>query len=114
MAAVATGPSWIIEGVYGWLAEVALERATALVWLDLPWAECRDGLLGRGLRRGMVPDDQEALLAWAAAYWSRETPSSAAGHARLYGAFGGPKAVLRTRAEASVFTPADLRSDQAV
>jgi adenylate kinase family enzyme len=25
---------WIIEGVFGWLAEVALPNATALVWLD--------------------------------------------------------------------------------
>jgi len=35
---VSTQPLWIIEGVYGWLAEVALPRATALIWLDLPWS----------------------------------------------------------------------------
>src|ERR1019366_10250702 len=37
---VATAAAWIIEGVYGWLAEVALSRATSLVWLDLSLAAC--------------------------------------------------------------------------
>jgi adenylate kinase family enzyme len=27
----AVAPGWVIEGVYGWLAEVALPRATALI-----------------------------------------------------------------------------------
>ena len=40
---VSTQPLWIIEGVYGWLAEVALPRATALIWLDFPWNLCRAG-----------------------------------------------------------------------
>src|SRR5437773_9294977 len=31
---VSNQPRWIIEGVFGWLAEVALPKATALVWLD--------------------------------------------------------------------------------
>ena len=31
------------EGVYGWLAEVAVPRATALIWLDIPWDVCREG-----------------------------------------------------------------------
>ena len=31
----AAHPRWIMEGVYGWLAEVAMPRATALIWLDL-------------------------------------------------------------------------------
>ena len=103
VAEAAAGDAWIIEGVYGWLAEVALPRATALVWLDLPWAACRDGLLQRGLRRGMTLDDQAALMAWAEDYWTRTTPSSHAGHARLYRAFAGPKARLRTRDEAQAF-----------
>jgi len=36
---------WIIEGVYGWLAEVALPRATSLIWLDMPWTICREDCL---------------------------------------------------------------------
>jgi len=99
VADIAAGPAWVIEGVYGWLAEVALERATALIWLDLSWTECREGLLQRGLRRGMTPTDQGALLGWSGAYWTRTTPSSFVGHAQLYRFFSGHKARLRTRAD---------------
>jgi adenylate kinase family enzyme len=41
---VSAWPLWIIEGVYGWLAESALPRATALIWLDFQWSLCRAGL----------------------------------------------------------------------
>jgi adenylate kinase family enzyme len=104
VADVATGPAWIIEGVYGWLAEVALLRATDLVWLDLPWAECQDGLLRRGLRRGMTQHDQTPLLAWAGAYWTRTSSSSFRGHKLLYNAFAGSKWHLKSRAELSAFS----------
>lgn len=99
VAEIAADDSWVIEGVYGWLAEVALPRTNALIWLDVPWNDCRAGLLARGLRRGMTPSDQDALLAWAQAYWTRMTPSSFAGHERLYRAFEGCKAHLRARDE---------------
>jgi adenylate kinase family enzyme len=46
---VATKPHWIIEGVFGWMAEVALPRVTALIWLDIPWNVCRESLVQRGL-----------------------------------------------------------------
>lgn len=103
VAEIAAENAWVIEGVYGWLAKVALMRATTLVWLDLPWAECRAGLLARGLRRGMTPNDREALLAWAEACWTRDTPSSFTGHGQLYRRFEGSKAHLRTRAEVVAF-----------
>lgn len=99
VAEIAKGEGWIIEGVYGWLAEVALPRANTLIWLDLPWDDCRSGLLARGLRRGMTPGDQNALLAWAQDYWTRTTPSSFRGHERLYRMFAGNKARLRGRDE---------------
>lgn len=103
VSGIAAGSAWVIEGVYGWLAEIALERATALVWLDLPWAECQNGLLCRGLRRGMTQRDQDALLSWASAYWTRTTPSSFVGHERLYAGFTGRKWRLQARSDLSAF-----------
>ncbi len=100
---IAAEDGWVIEGVYGWLAEVALPRAGALIWLDLPWNDCREGLLARGLQRGMTPSDQDALLIWAQNYWTRATPSSFKGHERLYRMFEGNKVHLRTRNEAGAF-----------
>jgi hypothetical protein len=103
VADLAEGQGWVIEGVYGWLAEVALPRADALVWLDMPWDDCRAGLLARGLRRDMKPSDQDALLAWAQDYWTRTTPTSFAGHERLYRLFEGRKKRLHTRDEIAAF-----------
>lgn len=100
---IIAAPSWIVEGVYGWLAEIAIPRATALIWTDLSWPECRNGLLRRGLRRGMTEANQHALLSWAEAYWLRSTPSSAIGHARLFAAFAGEKVRLSTRQEVGEF-----------
>jgi hypothetical protein len=88
---VSTQPLWIIEGVYGWLADVALPRATALIWLDFPWSLCRAGLLARSPRRGATNQDDVELLKWAETYWNRQTPSSFAGHLRMFANFPGTK-----------------------
>lgn len=95
----AAASRWIIEGVYGWLAEMALPRATALIWLDLPWSLCRDGLLARGQRRGGTAADFAELLEWSEAYWQRQTSSSFTGHTRLFDDFPGFKLRLRDRGQ---------------
>ena len=94
---VSRQPRWIIEGVFGWLAEIALPKATALIWLDFPWSLCRAGLVARGLRRGATDDDAAELMKWAEAYWTRQTPSSFAGHSRLFDDFSGTKLRLESR-----------------
>jgi adenylate kinase family enzyme len=103
VAAAAADERWIIEGVYGWLADVALPRATALIWLDMPWPICRDGLASRGSRRGATDADGQALLAWAETYWQRTTSSSFVGHEAIFASFAGIKHHLRSRAEVSAF-----------
>jgi adenylate kinase family enzyme len=108
---VAARPGWVMEGVYGWLAEVALPRATALVWLDVPWSLCRGSLLQRGMRRGGTEAEFATLMAWAEAYWERQTSSSFAGHARLFADFPRAKLRLRNREEVHRFLadPSNLR-----
>ena len=69
VADIAATQHWVIEGVYGWLAEVAVPRAMALIWLDVSWDVCRDGLLARGQRCGGTEADFAELLKWAEAYW---------------------------------------------
>ncbi|MCK1489181.1 adenylate kinase [Bradyrhizobium sp. 180] len=90
-------PRWVIEGVFGWLAEVALPKATTLIWLNFPWSVCRAGLLARGLRRGATSHDAEELMKWAEAYWTRQTSSSFAGHSKMFNDFSGTKLRLETR-----------------
>lgn len=106
----AAAPRWVIEGVYGWLAQEAMPRATALIWLDLPWSVCRDSLLARGQRRGGTEADFAALMTWAEAYWQRQTPSSFAGHLRLFESFPGAKRRLRDRSEIGPFLE-EIRAD---
>jgi adenylate kinase family enzyme len=94
-----SGSRWVIEGVFGWLAEAVIERATVLIWTDLEWDDCKAGLLTRGQRRGF---DQAAfieLVAWAEAYWVRDTATSFKGHLRLYDDFSSTKLRLKSRAE---------------
>jgi adenylate kinase family enzyme len=100
VANLATTPRWVIEGVYGWLADVAIPRATALIWLDVPWDVCRQGLLARGQRRDGTAADFAELLKWAEAYWNRQTPTSFKGHQRLFEAFSAAKLRMRNRKEA--------------
>ena len=99
--AEAAAPHWIIEGVYGWLAAVAMPRATALVWLDMPWTVCRAGLLERGPWKEVNEAGFAEFLAWAEAYWGRPTSTSFEGHRRLFDDFAGAKARLQSRAEAA-------------
>jgi adenylate kinase family enzyme len=96
---VAAKPRWIIEGVYGWLASVAIPRATALVWLDLPWTECRAAILARGPRRGADQTAFDALLSWGEGYATRTTSSSCDGHWRIFEDFAQAKLRLRSRDE---------------
>jgi adenylate kinase family enzyme len=72
VAALAVKPNWIIESVYGWLAEAALPRATALIWLDMSPEVCRDSLALRGPWRGATAEEHADFLAWAEAYWLRK------------------------------------------
>jgi adenylate kinase family enzyme len=94
---VASQIAWIIEGVYGWLAEMALSRATTLIWLDLPWSVCQTGLRARGPSRGATEQDVADLLKWAEQYWQRQTSTSFAGHARMFEDFSGTKFRLQSR-----------------
>ena len=101
--AAADESSWIIEGVFGWLAEVAVPRATTLIWLDVPWSICHAGLLARGPRRGSTAQDNTDLLKWAEAYWDRKTPSSFTGHLAIFEHFPRPKYRLGSREKMSEF-----------
>ncbi|PZW45071.1 adenylate kinase family enzyme [Humitalea rosea] len=99
--AAAAAESWVIEGVFGWLAREAMPRATRLVWLDLSVADCLANLHRRGARG--APESFEALLAWAADYPWREGSSARGGHARLLAECRAETCVLRSRAEVDAF-----------
>ena len=100
VAALAARPNWIIEGVYGWLAEAAFPRATALIWLDMSPQVCRDSLAVRGPWRGATAEQHADFLVWAEDYWQRTTSTSFAGHQALFVQF--PNAKIRFGDRAAV------------
>lgn len=99
VVARAAEPSWVMEGVYGWLLPAALPRATEFIFLDLPVDACLDNVRGRGNQGGGNEAAFAALLAWVAEYPTRTNSNSRQMHQRLWEDFAGTKTVLRGRAE---------------
>lgn len=107
--ALSKAKNWIMEGVFGDLAATALENATALIFLNKDWDECKSALLGRGSESSKQVDPLIAeknfadLLIWAEAYTQRENSRSLKGHSTLYANFKGAKFELRSRTSSTEF-----------
>jgi len=99
----AAAPHWVIEAVYGWLAQEAVSRATTLIWLNLSWEECEAGLLARGPWPHAPDGAFKALLDWARDYYVRMSPSSRPAHQCIFEAFPGEKIEFQNRAHANTF-----------
>ncbi|MDZ4676824.1 MAG: AAA family ATPase [Oligoflexia bacterium] len=101
--------SWIMEGVFGDLAESVLPNATALIFLDKSWCECETALFGRGSESSKQLDQITAkknfneLLIWAKAYWERENSCSQKHHQKLFSEFKGTKLKFMSRADSENF-----------
>lgn len=93
---------WIIEGVYGWLISPILDRATCLIWTDIPWSESRNNLHARETALGSAGNFEE-LETWSADYWNRKSASSYGAHLAMYEDFSGPKYRLLSMKETSGF-----------
>ncbi|MGO7984911.1 AAA family ATPase [Rhizobium leguminosarum] len=89
---------WVMEGVYGQLANMALNRTTILVWIDLPEEECIANIKERGIQGGESQTQFDELLNWVAEYRSRTNNwNSFETHARLFSVFSRPKFLLSSR-----------------
>ncbi|WP_268799677.1 P-loop NTPase family protein [Pseudomonas huanghezhanensis] len=92
---------WVIEGIYGWLAQALLVRATHLVWLTLPEEQCMSNIAARGNRGSASPESFLDLLEWANTYRTRKGSSAFGFHERLFSNFQGAKYRLNSRDEVS-------------
>ncbi len=88
---------WVIEGCYGNLARVALERSPVLLFLepgvDACLANCRNRPWEPHKYASREEQDQklEFLLAWVAEYYSRTGSLSLADHQALFDGYAGRK-----------------------
>lgn len=96
---------WIVEGVFGELAEQFVEKADWLLWLNMDWEYCERNLLARGSESSKQVDSEQAeenfqnLLTWASNYWERDGFRSYSGHKSLFVDFSGSKMKIMSRQE---------------
>ena len=97
--------SWVVEGVFGALAEQLIDAADTLLFLDLDWSVCRDSLLSRGSQSAKQRDAMAAeenfqqLLVWASEYGQRASKSSRQFHRKFFEQCQNDKRHFTTRAE---------------
>lgn len=100
---------WIMEGVFGELVELALARIDLLVFLDMSWDYCEQGLQQRGYDKTSAHSLKQAkelfekLLDWSKDYWKRTDKRSQIGHSNLAKAVGDKAVVLKSREEVLSF-----------
>jgi len=88
---------WVVEGIYGELANQFLSSASTLIWLDLPWQVCKQRLEARGseskahMGREQSEQGVRELIQWAEAYYSRSGSCSHAAHLGLFESFTGQR-----------------------
>jgi len=82
--AIANNKHWIIEGVYGWIAERVTSYASHVIWLTPEPAECVENIKVRGMRNKGSVEDFSALLEWASLYEKRAGSSSYQGHLLVF------------------------------
>ncbi len=100
---------WILEGVFGKMAQACLPFSTTLIWLDLPWEECKQNLINRGPQfeecQASFDKDKalEKLIAWAAQHDSRQDYNSSQFFESLYTTYPHVKFCLHNRNEVMDF-----------
>jgi adenylate kinase family enzyme len=98
-------PSWIVEGIYGDLAQQFASQAEVLIWLDLPWSVCEARLKLRGseskahMNREQSLHGLQALVQWACNYPSRQGSSGRTAHLSIFEAFPGQRHHFESEAE---------------
>ena len=101
--------SWICEGVFGRIADMAIDKANMLILLDLAWEDCKKNLMTRGPNYNdchspsQAEESFEELLNWVKEYSVRENHTSRKYHYNLYNNFEGEKLILKNRNDVNDF-----------
>ena len=100
---------WILEGVFGKMIERCLPFSTLLIWLNLPWEDCKQNLLSRGpqfedfLNSNEKEKALNKLIEWASEHESRTDTNSWGFFNDLYKDFKYEKTCFRSREDIMVF-----------
>lgn len=94
---VSDNESWVIEGCYTDLLQIIEARATEIVFMDLPVAQCVENAMNRPwephkyVSKEAQDANLEMLLDWIAQYKQRDDVFSLAAHTCFYDSFSGTK-----------------------
>ncbi|WP_028762433.1 AAA family ATPase [Shewanella colwelliana] len=89
--------NWVIEGCYSDLLQLLLDKATEIVFMDLPIEQCINNAKNRPWEphKYASPADQDAnldmLIQWIRQYENRQDSFSRQAHRMLYHRFSGIK-----------------------
>jgi adenylate kinase family enzyme len=109
LEAIKRKETWILEGVFGKMAQSCLPFTTFLIWLDLPWEDCKKNLLFRGpqfedhLISSARDKALKTLMEWAATHETRNDANSWGFFNELYTQFQNTKKCLQSREEVEDF-----------
>lgn len=109
LSILSSEPLWVVEGVFGVLAEKLIHSADTLIFLDMDWSLCETSLCSRGSQSAKQEDRELAeknfreLLIWASEYSTRASKSSHQFHSQLYTQFTGNKFRFSTREQVNTF-----------
>ena len=101
--------AWIVEGVFGELAQCYADAADCLIWLDIEWPVCRGRLQRRGsesklhLDRTQSQEGLAKLIRWAEGYDTRTDSRSRYGHGRLFEQFSATRIRLGAQEEVTAY-----------
>ncbi|MGI4851738.1 MAG: hypothetical protein ACRYGR_07330 [Janthinobacterium lividum] len=94
---------WILEGVFGMIAEKAAPFATHLLWLNLTWHDCRTNIMARGpqFSQPSTIEEQnialENLIEWASTHYSRDEKNSEKFFKDIFNEFSHEKICIYNR-----------------
>ena len=100
---------WIVEGVFGELAEHYIKNASCLIWLDIDWSICKDRLKKRGSESKKHMDREQSkeglikLIEWASHYYDRTDMRSHIGHTGLFSRFYGEKHIFQNEEDVNKY-----------
>lgn len=92
--------SWVIEGCYADLLEIAVAKATEIIFLNLPVEACisnaksRPWELHKYASKEAQDENLEMLVGWIAQYAERDDVFSKSAHERLFQCYQGKKTMV--------------------
>jgi hypothetical protein len=103
---ISQSSSWVMEGVYGDLAEILFPRLTSLYWLDLDPNFCAESVSQRGFESIPWMDTDakiQGYLKHIRSYQKNSGPMSREFHESVFNSYTGKKMTFKSRDEVNEF-----------